>query len=430
MLLADFFYNGTARWQFGFDNPNKAAVFAVELALAGMALMVSARRFVRFLGVALVGSSLYALLHTFSRGGVVAFAVSSIPLAVVGLRRMKCVRAVVRASLWMAVAGFVLLSVQVGLVGRLAHGFLGKDRSVGNRIDLWRTTPQMLCDAPFGWGLGKSGEAYMQWYQPLDRSERYRTLVNSHLTWIVETGVVGGAVWCGLWGTVLAFGFLVGRRHGEWLCWSEWAAFFVAALFSSVCESYVLWVIPVAVLGWTFAARGRHPFMCALRWGLCCVIGFGCVAGASIGWLRKKESGIIRKCDYGIRVGHNRPLFWLVPDQIVLGGEMYPREIRETLCGRDDVSFAIVRHARQIPKNAEVVVVCGAADNAGRRGWRKTIWLSPTRIDMKLDNKQLLVVGGLSAVSGLYGDQVGVTVVEGADEYIPEWLPLLLDLAT
>lgn len=109
---------------------------------------------------------------------------------------------------------------------------------------------------------------------------------------------------------------------------------------------------------------------------------------------------------------------------------MYSREIRETLCGRDDVSFAIVRHAKQIPKNAEVVVVCGAADNAGRRGSRKTIWLSPTRVDIKLDNKQLLVVGGLSAVSGLYGDQVGVTVVEGADEYIPEWLPLLLDLAT
>lgn len=109
----------------------------------------------------------------------------------------------------------------------------------------------MLRDAPFGWGIGKSGEVYRQWYQPLDRDERYRTLVNSHLTWIVETGIIRGVVWSLGWGIVLAFGFLVGRYRGGWLCWSEWTALFGTALFSSVCESWTLWVIPVAVLGRT-----------------------------------------------------------------------------------------------------------------------------------------------------------------------------------
>ena len=84
MLLADFFYNGVARWQLGFDNPNKAAVLAVELILVGLALVAATRRLVlRVLGAVLTVGSLYVLLHTFSRGGMVALAVAAVPLAIV-----------------------------------------------------------------------------------------------------------------------------------------------------------------------------------------------------------------------------------------------------------------------------------------------------------------------------------------------------------
>ena len=276
MLLADFFYNGVARWQLGFDNPNKAAVLAVELILVGLALVAATRRLVlRVLGAVLTVGSLYVLLHTFSRGGMVALAVAAVPLAIGFLRYLKGTRTFVRVCFLVIAVAFCLLSVRMGDVGRLVYGVSGEDRSVGNRIELWRSVPRMLRDAPFGWGIGKSGEVYRQWYQPLDRDERYRTLVNSHLTWIVETGIIGGVVWSLGWGIVLAFGFLVGRYRGGWLCWSEWTALFGTALFSSVCESWTLWVIPVAVLGRTHVqTRTGWRRMADGMSGMCC----GCVA--------------------------------------------------------------------------------------------------------------------------------------------------------
>ena len=180
MLLADFFYNGVARWQLGFDNPNKAAVLAVELILVGLALVAATRRLVlRVLGAVLTVGSQYVLLHTFSLGGMVALAVAAVPLAIGFLRYLKGTRTFVRVCFLVIAVAFCLLSVRMGDVGRLVYGVSGEDRSVGNRIELWRSVPRMLRDAPFGWGIGKSGEVYRQWYQPLDRDERYRTLVNS-----------------------------------------------------------------------------------------------------------------------------------------------------------------------------------------------------------------------------------------------------------
>ena len=413
------------RWQFGFDNPNKLAVVAVELVLVGLALACSARRLARILGTALAVSSLYILLHTFSRGGIVALAVASVPLALAILRCMKSVRPLVKVSLLTVAVGLCLLSIQMGVVGRLVQGLSGDDRSVGNRLELWQAAPRMIQDAPFGWGIGKSGEAYMQWYQPLDRKERYRTLVNSHLTWIVETGIVGGVVWLLGWGVVLSLGFIIGRRQGFWLCWAEWVALFVAALFSSVCESWFLWIIPVGTLVCVLVFQRWSFLRLALFLGIGLTGFLGCVASTALVLWGKEGAQLIRKRNCGIQVGSNSPLFWLVPDSKVLGGEMYSREIREFLIDHPTVSFVIVQDARQIPDDVEVVVVCGESDDAGRRGRQKTIWLSPKRTDVEPGKTQLVVIGALSIASVEYGDQDGVIIVEGAGDYIPDWLRLL-----
>ena len=429
MLLAAFFYNGMVRWQFGFDNPNKLAVLAVELVLVGLALACSARRFVRILGTALAVGSLYILLHTFSRGGIVALAVASVPLVLAILRRMKSMRTLVKVGFLTVAVGFCLLSIQMGVVGRLAPEFLREDRSVGNRLELWQTAPRMMLDAPFGWWIGNSGEAYMQWYQPLDRKERYRTLVNSHLTWIVETGIVGGIIWLLGWSAVLSFGFVVGRRQGTWLCWAEWVALFVAALFSSVCESWWLWIIPLMTLVCVLVSLRWSFLRLALLWGIGLTGFLGCVASATLVLWDKEGAQLIRKRDYGIQIGRTSPLFWLVPDSRVLGGEMYPREIREFLATRPTASFVVAQDARQIPDEAEVVVVCGEADDAGRRGRRKTIWLSPKRMDLRLDARQVIIVGTLSSLPEISGSVENVVRIEGAGDYIPNWMSLLCSLS-
>lgn len=101
------------------------------------------------------------------------------------------------------------------LGGRSAEAF-GQDASVGNRIELWGSALQMAAENPRGFGTG-TGEQYMQWYQPLDRQQGYRTMVNSYLT------------------------------------------FLVAGVFSTTMEEWRLWVIPAActIVLVTFAVGKR-----------------------------------------------------------------------------------------------------------------------------------------------------------------------------
>src|SRR5690606_38880648 len=118
------------------------------------------------------------------------------------------------------------------------------DRSITNRLEIWKQAPRMMVDAPGGWGIGNSGNAYGQWYQPLDQHELYRTLVNTHLTWLVEVvwplrflyvfGLFTAVVFCWKWHGRKRFSIPLGI----------WIAFGVAATFSLVAESPWLWILP------------------------------------------------------------------------------------------------------------------------------------------------------------------------------------------
>ena len=127
----------------------------------------------------------------------------------------------------------------------------------------------MACEHPAGFGAGQSGVMYMHWYQPLDRTEAYRTLVNSYLTFLVERGwllflgVLFASALCWAWlrpktdgaGPSLAVASLRGAP----------VAFALGGLFSTVMEEPLLWILPGACLAtlllWTLRARSA----CTLR---------------------------------------------------------------------------------------------------------------------------------------------------------------------
>ena len=187
-----FFYNGVSRWDFGLDNPNKAAAVLAFMLLALLVLSVRARReWMRWCtGVAMVFVG-HGLVHTFSRGGLVAFLAGAF-VVLVGLRK-----SLFRERRWLpallAACTLVGAAAWTGFAERVANSSPDADASVGNRFTIWRNVPSMMVDAPGGWGCGAAGDAFMCWYQPLDRNERYRTLVNSHFTWLAELGLSGGA---------------------------------------------------------------------------------------------------------------------------------------------------------------------------------------------------------------------------------------------
>lgn len=260
----EYFYGETLRWSFGFENPNKAAViFACAVPLLWCLWQLSWRLGNKWLKVpallvtagGLLGAW-YCLIMTYSRGGLVAAAAALFYLVARALLQMgkREISWHKRGEVWLSLllAG-VLAGVLAG--GTMWNGLgsrsteaLGKDASVGNRMELWNSALQMAAENVHGFGTGKSGEQYMQWYQPLERQEGYRTMVNSYLTFLVEQG------W--LWSGAVLVGFVLfwvwtRPRSGEAVTVALRAsilAFLVAGIFSTTMEDWRLWILPAACI--------------------------------------------------------------------------------------------------------------------------------------------------------------------------------------
>lgn len=252
--IAEYFYNGFWRLDLGFGNPNKTAVLLVQLALISLAFF----KFGKFGKVCSILLSLLfsvCLVHTFSRGGIIAlwggFAVLFVCFA----------RHVSKRAILLIVAFLAFIAaygIYLGVGERFANVFDG-DRSVSNRIEIWSHVPDMMADAPGGWGLGKSGESYMKWYQDAESTEEYRTLVNSHLTWLVEFGWPMRLLYVFAWLAVFAV-CMPGKISP--IPFAVWLSFFIASVFSSVAEEWTLWLIPFACLAYAGYAKykaGKLP---------------------------------------------------------------------------------------------------------------------------------------------------------------------------
>jgi hypothetical protein len=254
----EYFYGEALRWSFGFENPNKAAVlFACAVPLLWCLWQLSWKLGNPWLRIpallvtaAGVMGAWYCLIMTYSRGGLVAAAAAMAYLVcqAVWSGRKRETPLGKRSGVWLSILLAAVLAAGTmwnGLGSRSTEA-LGNDASVGNRVELWHSALQMAAENARGFGTGKSGEQYMQWYQPLERQEGYRTMVNSYLTFLVEQG------W--LWSGAVLLGFVMfwvwtRPRNGEPVTVALRAsvlAFLVAGIFSTTMEDWRLWLIPAA----------------------------------------------------------------------------------------------------------------------------------------------------------------------------------------
>ena len=367
----EYYYGDTLRWSFGFDNPNKAAViFACALPLLWWlwrmawrignvwlripALVVSA---------GLLAGAWYCLIMTFSRGGLVAatMALAYLIGRAMWVGRKQAGRWHKSAVVWcsvLVIAGLLGAAVWNGLDSRSAEA-LGNDASVGNRIELWGSALQMAAENPRGFGTEKSGEQYMQWYQPLDREQGYRTMVNSYLTFLVEQGwfwtiaVLAGFAVFWVWTKPAGDESFAPALHASIL------AFLVAAVFSTTMEEWRLWILPAAacvllVGNAIWKKRSIERRRLAVVGG----IGFaGCVALLGTG-LVKSHSDPLRR-DFGeiggfrtvtsvAPKGAKTPSLGCVVDEAIVG-DQYARRLRELALGAG-VRIVLGDGARQVER--------------------------------------------------------------------------------
>ena len=432
-ILADLFFRGGGipRLQLGFDSPNKAAVLLGCLVLVFAVTAFRARR--RLLAISLgvaSGLTCCGLILTYSRGGLVAF--SSGLLVVLGTFRRRLLKFL----------PLVLLSVGVALAavvfcGREKVLALTDDASVGNRLEIWRVAHRMMADSALsGWGLGNAGEAYMGWYQPLRSHERYRTLVSSHLTWMVELGLGGRMAYCAGWLLMLGLCLRRWRQKADPQPLSVWLAFGIAAAFSSVAESPVLWLVPVAVaipVVWDFVRDfGRRDcqglFAAAIVWGallsLCPI------------WLGG-GSGAVKVSPMGdtLFYGKGRQETWIVRDLSVMGGSAYGRALRLYAQQATNVTCGIVSEFTAVPSDVRNLVLCGAAADNGVQQLARFDKLEELRVlSPKVPENWLnatspvpiRVFCGEFDVRCPFADHPRLYVVNGNGAYLTHWPELAL----
>ena len=436
LFASEFFYRGVPRWDFGLENPNKTAVLLAFLLLLFLAMILrTCRRWILWCCIALAIPFGYAFVHTFSRGGFVAL-LAGAAVVFMGLwHQMERRRWI--PLLLMAVM-LTCNAVWIGFAGRLTASVPSADMSVGNRLIVWRAVPDMMADAPGGWGGGNAGTAFMGWYQPLSRHERYRTLVNSHFTWLVECG------WCGRWMIVTGWMFVLGlgilrlKQDRDPLPLSLWTCFCTSAFFSSVAEDWYVWIVPVVALlpaMKTFlapaSAMDRRRMICMV------IAGGSLLTGVAAAWghFRLHRSIILHRAADGNRIilGGREPTDWVVFDESTMGGPCYGRALRafaQSPVGQGR-AFGIASDLASVPKTVRSLALCGRSADGGPaclgmfKHLKAVRILSPARpldwLAAKPHDSLVQVICGDLSPNCPAEDVAGLKTISGVGDYLPTW---------
>lgn len=436
---ATYTYAGLSRWTAGFGNPNKTAVLFACLALVAFAVALRARRdVVSWMGGALCAVAVFALQHTFSRGGLVACGCGALIVCAASLRALRSPRR------WIPLV--LLVSLACGLptgraaFARLAASAPAQESSAGNRLVIWREVPRMMADAPGGWGLGNSGAAFMSWYQPLDRRESYRTLVGSHFTWLVELGFWGRCAYLAGWLLVLALCGLRLWRRGDPLPLALWTCLGVASVFSSVAEAGALWILPGLALAppvATYVQIRRERLFAILPLGAG-LAGLALVAGV-VGWGERASAAapvrIQRDAAKGWTVvrratSSSVPKDWLVCDPATLGGPSFGHRLRAALPELPEEAWGLADTVESVPHPARRLVLSGSAADDGPSllarfpEAEEVRVLSPARPAAWCsvpESVRLRVYCGEFAANCPAEEHPRLTVVFGAKDFLPDW---------
>ena len=106
------------------------------------------------------------------------------------------------------------------------------DGAVMNRPKIWLAGLRLFAVNPLGVGFGNSGEIASAFMLP--DGITVRTLVNSHLTLLAETGVLVGGAWLAFIALALCVGWRMRRT------WVSFAGLAVSAFSASIFDWHVL----------------------------------------------------------------------------------------------------------------------------------------------------------------------------------------------
>lgn len=392
MMEGTYFFGEHLRWNLGWHNPNPAGAFVAMWipwlwGFAVMALRIGGRwRFTAPVALLLEGGLWFLLCKTYSRGALVAVVAAAALFILMEWFRGE--RSHLRKTVPVRLAMVVILLIVTGFFDRITPGYVVQDASAGNRLTLWRGGLQMISVSPWtGWGVGESGAAFMNWFQPLGANEAYLGMVNSYLHVAVERGLPVLVVFLTLVGAIVISGLLATMRIARGRCESPSVAcgdaimaalcvltvFLVANFFSTLWIYRNLWWGPgiAAILILTvstkeFGKRGLR--VVALSFGAMIPASCGmAVLLAGLGKVGMRSPMISRSGDGTIFCSGNRQsdgkVVLFFADESTLG-EAWGKELRRLAMARPDLSIQIppkpgTGSLQQEMREIEWIVACG-----------------------------------------------------------------------
>lgn len=433
--MSDLHFHGIWRMDWGLGNPNKTAALIALLMVAiwGLGYIRKWGFWAALLPFTGLG---VCLIHTMSRGGLIALFAGLVPLIITAPRPWPRNRVIALVMVsWIIIGTSVYLNAHL----RYEQGLFQEDHSITNRFQIWKTAPRMMADAPGGWGLGNSGDAYMQWYQPLSSKEGYRTLVNSHFTWLVEMGWPLRLAYLFGWGVVLQLCWP--GREARWfaLPLGIWITLAVAAAFSSVAESPFLWIVPLVGLLVVLVCRIRmNQWPSWHQWLLLATGSIGLYGLILLSGLH--QPSLVHRSEATLVFGNESPTLWILPDEKILG-KMMGREIRRKTkdeFGETPSTLGVILDPAHLPslKDCAVMVVGRPASsevlkhvfqNASSILLVNPKFL-PQEVSMRTAHPPLeLVLGEFSESSpAMEWEKIATPrMLQGVGDYVPNWTSLL-----
>lgn len=438
----------TGRLAFPYSNPNHSGALFAELTLMALAGVFACRRRRAAAAIAAV-AALCAICTMLSGSRGALLGLASGVAAVLLFRIGRLVRSRVFLGIVAVIVVVVTAWLALGGAANLMRGFTSTgalDWSNAIRLDMWKAAPQMMVAAPWGWGGVRVGQAYLDWYQPLDALCLTGSLMNDHLTVMVQVG------WPWRFGYVFALafvlfsGFLAAWRCGVAAPLAVWAAFAVMSWFNPLYLEWGLWIAPAIALAMLFRVLARSPKSAFAAAGAAV-----CVAGAVISalvWTGSGDSGKL-ECPQihvdGRRIAINgrNPKIWVVDDgRGALGGLLFGKDIRSFYAAdRSLPAIGYVRDIADLPPNGiDRLVLAGKAGNdwllelsenaASRKNLPKSVvFISPPFLPSEVPEgvrvlcRPRIIVGEFAA---RYRDEYAkppdwVTVVPGMEKYLLLW---------
>lgn len=416
--MVEYYFQDQLRWSFGFENPNKAAALIAALlpfvwVVARTGWEIEGRKakwLLVLLGNGLLGTGWWLLFMTYSRGGIVAAAAGFL---YIGWREWKVPAARksgARRVLALAmVLGILALFAGTDAAKRSTQWMAKPEGSVENRIELWKGGLRMIAQIPQGVGRGKSGSVYEEWFQPLESTERYRTLVNSYLTFAAEQGVwlfglavfVGALFWKGTDG-VAAGPLSRGLAAG---CRASIVAFAVAGIFSTTMEDWRVWVPPsaaaifLAAIGWRArrerSEHGQRRRFLRLAVEAAAISAGVCAIMVASGWAMARKAPVsvaFHQGEMRITPEPEKPgrHYLVMVDEQVLG-EDYGKLLRRW--ASDLHSTLRVRNAEARPPDAvlkgETLVAAGEAVSRLPAQYGRLVLIAPARLEPEMAGRLL-----------------------------------------